>query len=307
MQQNYTEKYRPIVLPDVVGQDSHVEKFRAMIATKSLPHLLFYGPAGTGKTTCARILANSFNAKILHMNASDERGIDVMRDKVKHFMSTLSLGTEIKIILMEEADQLTRDAQLILRAIMEKEESNCIIIFCCNYPEKIDDKIISRCSRYEFKPISRESAQLFISRIVKAENINITPAAVGELARICKGDLRMVCRVLQDLAILGRKITIEDIRESKDLLEQTFTTLLELVQNKKTVEAVTHTHEYFKTTGFNPRSFLSEFRDYIIDANKIGHPDWFLAIAETDMNLASGGTDVIQIDGFVRKLIKLLN
>jgi len=295
---NFTEKYRPQDFNEVLGQDSHVEKFMKMVSEEMLPHLLFYGPAGTGKTTCAKILVKAFDAEVMTINASDERGIDIIRGKVKSFMSTLSMTGKTKVLFAEEADQMTRDAQLVLRAMMEDYEHNCRIIFLCNYVEKIDDKIQSRCSMYEFRPIRRDATIKYIKRISGRENIDITPQAVALLAEICKGDLRRVCRSLQDLALPGKRIGVGDIRESTEASFDAIAKVCYLIRSKDVFESISACHEHLKVSGVQPRRFIQMIHEYLIETGDF-LPTWMVYLSETDVRLARGGTDLVQIDGLI--------
>ncbi|HDD05185.1 MAG TPA: replication factor C small subunit, partial [Candidatus Aenigmarchaeota archaeon] len=164
----WTEKYRPKTLDEVVGQEKVVEKLKAFVRAKNLPHLLFAGPAGTGKTTCALAIARELYGEewrdnLLELNASDERGIDTIRTKVKEFARTKPIGDfPFKIILLDEADALTRDAQQALRRTMENFSSTCRFILDCNFSSKIIEPIQSRCAIFRFKPLEKEAIQKYI-------------------------------------------------------------------------------------------------------------------------------------------------
>ena len=152
MKEIWTEKYRPKNLDEVVGQKHVTERLKAYVSSNNMPHLLLTGPAGTGKTTCSLALAkemfgDEWKGNFIELNASDERGIDVVRGKIKEFARTAPLGSaEFKIIFMDEADALTSDAQAALRRTMEKFSKICRFILSCNYSSKIIDPIQSRCA-----------------------------------------------------------------------------------------------------------------------------------------------------------------
>ncbi|HJJ55254.1 MAG TPA: replication factor C small subunit, partial [Methanocorpusculum sp.] len=154
----WIEKYRPRKLDEVVGQKEIVDRLKLYASSKSLPHLLFTGSAGIGKTTCAVALAremfgDTWSMNFRELNASDERGIDVVRTQIKQFARTSPLGdAEFKVLFLDEADALTNDAQAALRRTMENYAETCRFILSCNYSSKIIDPIQSRCAIYRFKP-----------------------------------------------------------------------------------------------------------------------------------------------------------
>jgi replication factor C small subunit len=208
----WIEKYRPAVLADIVGQDDIVERLSSYVKSGNLPHLLFTGSAGVGKTTAAVTLAREFfphnwQRNFREMNASDERGIDVVRNQIKEFARTGRDGdVPFKILFLDEADALTTDAQAALRRTMESYAQTCRFILSCNYSSKIIDPIQSRCAIYRFKPLGADAIQEEIRRIAGKENLSITGGAMDAIVYIAQGDMRKAINALQGAAIIRSAI-----------------------------------------------------------------------------------------------------
>ncbi|MFH1276390.1 MAG: replication factor C small subunit, partial [Candidatus Woesearchaeota archaeon] len=179
----WTEKYRPSSFDEIKGQQEIVEKLKAFVAQQNLPHLLFSGPAGIGKTTLSLVIAkqlfgDTWRENTLELNASDERGIDVVRVKVKDFARTKALGNvPFKLIYLDESDALTKEAQQALRRTMENYTKTCRFILSCNYSSKIIDPIQSRCAVFRFKPLNKEDIFALIDKVAKSENLTVTDEA----------------------------------------------------------------------------------------------------------------------------------
>jgi len=221
MQDIWIEKYRPKTLDDIVGQDNIIERLKAYVKTKNVPHLIFAGPAGIGKTTSALALAREVFGEELwkqnfhELNASDERGIGIIRGKIKDFARTAPIGeTQIKIIFLDEADSLTPDAQAALRRTIEKYTRICRFILSVNYSSKIIEPIQSRCAVFRFKPIKAEDIKKYIRKIATKEKLEITSDGLETLIFISRGDLRKAINTLQVGASIDKKITAEILYET---------------------------------------------------------------------------------------------
>jgi replication factor C small subunit len=208
----WIEKYRPQKLADIVGQNEIIERLESYVKSGNLPHLLFTGTAGVGKTTAAVALAREFFGESWHMNfrelnASDERGIDVVRNQIKQFARTSPLeGATFKILFLDEADALTPDAQAALRRTMESYAQTCRFILSCNYSSKIIDPIQSRCAIYRFRALGREAVKEEIQRIAQQESLKIQDNAIDAIIYIAQGDMRKAINALQGAAIISREI-----------------------------------------------------------------------------------------------------
>ena len=213
MEEIWIEKYRPSNLSEVVGQTPVTSRLKNYAKERSMPHLLFAGPAGTGKTTSALALAQELFGELwkhnLHeLNASDERGIDVVRGKIKEFARTAPLGEDgFKIIFLDEADALTGAAQAALRRTMEKYSRTCRFVMSCNYSSKIIDPIQSRCAVFRFRPIKAEDVERYLKFVAVKEELKVDKEAYESLTYLAQGDLRRAINGLQMAAAANVDIT----------------------------------------------------------------------------------------------------
>jgi len=211
----WTEKYRPQKFEEVVGQNDVIKKVQSLTKSLNIPHLLFAGPAGTGKSTLALIVVKElfgvhWKENYLELNASDERGIEVVRQKVKDFARTKALGdVPFKVIFLDEADALTKEAQQALRRTMENYTSTCRFIMSCNYSSKIIDPIQSRCAVFRFKLLEKKDIEKRVKIIAEKENLQITEETIEALYETSEGDCRRVINLLQACASISPSITAE--------------------------------------------------------------------------------------------------
>jgi len=211
----WTEKYRPNKFEEVFGQDEIVKRVKNLTNSLNIPHMLFAGSAGTGKSTLAIIVARElfkeyWKENYLELNASDARGIDVIRQEVKNFARTKSLGSvPFKIIFLDEADALTKEAQQALRRTMENYTSTCRFILSCNYSSKIIDPIQSRCVVFRFKLLEFKDIERVIKKIAENEKLSIEEKALKALYEGSEGDCRRAINLVQASASISPNITEE--------------------------------------------------------------------------------------------------
>ncbi|TGZ83318.1 P-loop containing nucleoside triphosphate hydrolase protein [Ascodesmis nigricans] len=215
----WVEKYRPKSLSDVAAQDHTITVLKRTLQSNNLPHMLFYGPPGTGKTSTVLALAKELygpelmKSRVLELNASDERGISIVREKVKNFartaVSTASASSTsqypcppYKIIILDEADSMTQDAQSALRRTMETYSRITRFCLICNYVTRIIDPLASRCSKFRFKPLDVENARERLGEIAEKEGVRMEDGVVDALVRVADGDLRRAITYLQSAAKL---------------------------------------------------------------------------------------------------------
>ena len=204
----WTEKYRPQKLDEVVNQKHVVERLRAWIKAGSIPHMLFAGPPGSGKTTIAicvarEVFGSRWKENFLELNASDERGIQVVRGDIKEFAKIKTLGSEFKIIFLDESDALTPEAQQALRRTMERYSSSTRFILNANYSSRIIEPVQSRTAVFRFRRLEDSHVQEYLERIVKGENVKASADGLKAIIDISEGDLRKAGNLLQAAAALG--------------------------------------------------------------------------------------------------------
>jgi replication factor C small subunit len=204
----WVEKYRPETLDEIVGQEDIVERLQSYVRRDDLPHLLFSGRAGVGKTTAATCIAREvygedWRENFLELNASDERGIDVVRDRIKNFARASFGGYDYRIIFLDEADSLTQDAQSALRRTMEQFSSNTRFVLSCNYSSQIIDPIQSRCAVFRFAPLPDEAVAERLRYIAEREGIEVTEEGIDALVYAADGDMRGAINGLQAAAVTG--------------------------------------------------------------------------------------------------------
>jgi replication factor C small subunit len=204
----WVEKYRPDRLEGVVGHDEIISRIESYVERDDLPHLLFAGPAGTGKTASAQAIAKElygedWQENFLELNASDQRGIDVVRERIKDFARTAFGGQNYRIIFLDEADALTSDAQAALRRTMEQFSGNTRFILSCNYSSKIIDPIQSRTAVFRFSPIAEDAVIARLEEIAATEGIEYTEGGMDALAYAADGDMRRAINALPAAAAAG--------------------------------------------------------------------------------------------------------
>jgi replication factor C small subunit len=209
MKEVWVEKYRPTTLDEIVGQDEVISRLKAYVKAGNLPHLLFAGPAGTGKTTSAIALARElfgedWRANFAELNASDERGIETVRVKIKDIARTAPLGERgFKIIFLDEADNLTADAQAALRRTMENYTRTARFILSANYSSRIIEPIQSRTAVFRFRPVKPDAIRTYLDRVGRAEKLKVTKEGMDALVYIAQGDLRKAVNALQVAAAVS--------------------------------------------------------------------------------------------------------
>lgn len=199
----WIEKYRPKDLSELLSHHQIVNTLSTLISNNRLPHLLFCGPPGTGKTStilaCAKqMYGQAYKSMILELNASDDRGISVVRDQIKSFASTRRLfSSGIKLIVLDEADAMTSSAQMALRCIVEKYAANTRFCIICNYVNRIIPALQSRCTKFRFAPLPPQHVRKRVSEVADLEGVKLKPSGMDALLKLGKGDMRRILNILQ--------------------------------------------------------------------------------------------------------------
>ena len=316
MKEIWTEKYRPKNLDEVVGQKHVTERLKAYVSSNNMPHLLLTGPAGTGKTTCSLALAkemfgDEWKGNFIELNASDERGIDVVRGKIKEFARTAPLGSaEFKIIFMDEADALTTDAQAALRRTMEKFSKICRFILSCNYSSKIIDPIQSRCAVFRFKPLSREDVSEYLNKIVTNEGIQIDDDAMEALVHVARGDMRRAVNSLQVAAAQSDRIDVDTIYQTTGLANpEEVKKMLETALSGNFIGARDKLDEIMIEFGLSGQDIIKQihasyFELSIGDSEKVRLMD---KTGEIEFRIIEGSNERIQLEALLAYIVTIGN
>ncbi|ODV69622.1 P-loop containing nucleoside triphosphate hydrolase protein [Hyphopichia burtonii NRRL Y-1933] len=329
----WVEKYRPKNLDDVASQDHAVKVLKKTLQSANLPHMLFYGPPGTGKTSTVLALAKQlygpslYKSRVLELNASDERGISIVRQKIKNFArSTISNASKddlanypcppYKIIILDEADSMTKDAQSALRRTMENYANVTRFCLICNYITRIIDPLASRCSKFRFRLLNNDNALNRLKYIVKEENINLqNDEVLDEVLKVSNGDLRKAITFLQSATRLYSSlrnsdedvemadddtsgITKNSIHEiagvvGDDLIDQTF----DIIESRNTSRIINHT-DSLVLQGWSAQQVVDQLHDKFIlndSLSSIVKNRLSKIFFETDRKLNNGTDEHIQL------------
>ncbi|XP_031478470.1 replication factor C subunit 2 isoform X1 [Nymphaea colorata] len=312
--QPWVEKYRPKQVKDVAHQDEVVRVLTNTLETTNCPHMLFYGPPGTGKTTTALAIANQlfgpelYKSRVLELNASDDRGINVVRTKIKDFAAVaVSSGSRkggypcppYKIIILDEADSMTEDAQNALRRTMETYSKVTRFFFICNYISRIIEPLASRCAKFRFKPLSQEIMSSRIQYICQEEGLILDPDALSTLSSISQGDLRRAITYLQGAArLFGSSISSADLISVSGVIPQDIVRSLYQSCKSGQFELANKEVEYIIAEGYPVSQMLSQLFDLIVEAEDASDEQKAKIckrIAEADKRLIDGADEYLQL------------
>ena len=304
----WTEKYRPTSFDELVGQDEIVKRVKNLSDSMNIPHLLFSGPAGTGKSSLALIIVkqlfkDSWHENYLELNASDERGIDIIRNKVKDFARTKAIGdVPFKIIYLDECDALTREAQQALRRTMENYTQTCRFILSANYSSKIIDPIQSRCAMFRFKPLEKKEIFAVIEKIEKDEKIKIDEKAKDALFSISEGDARKVENILQSSAAISSNITEEIIYSMASVAKpKEVGEVLKLALENKFIDARNKLMDIMLNYGLSGLDIIKQIQKEILNLGIDNEKKMSLMekCGEIEFRMTEGSDEFIQLEALL--------
>ena len=229
----WVEKYRPDILENYVGNENLKETISKYIEQNDIQNLIFYGPAGTGKTTLAKLLVKNINCDFIYINASDERGIETIRDKVSGFASTMSFKP-LKVVILDEADFLTIQAQASLRNVIETFSKSTRFILTCNYIERIIDPLQSRCQTLKIVPPSKADVARHLCKVLSQENVNYDTDSVVNIVKKQYPDVRKMLNICQMSSKKGELVVDSQTLVSSNYIDQ----IIELLPNNKSFKQI---------------------------------------------------------------------
>jgi len=309
----WTEKYRPRSLDEMVDQEEIVNRLKSFVKARNVPHCIFAGPPGTGKTTAALCLAHDlygpgYQEHLMELNASDERGINVVRETVKTFARTRSIGdVPFKILILDEADNMTSDAQQALRRTMERYTETARFILIANYSGRIIEPIQSRCAPFRFTYLPEEHIRKRIEYIAENEGVTLLEDGLKAIIELGGGDLRRTINILQTAASTGKPVDAETVysvvgkANPKDVREMMITAL-----NGDFISARNKLRELLLKYGLAGSDILGQIHSEVF---RLNIPErWKVKIieiiGETDYRLLQGSNEEIQLSALLAKFVE---
>ncbi|MGH9972291.1 MAG: replication factor C small subunit [Nitrososphaeraceae archaeon] len=313
----WVEKYRPFKLDDIVNQKEIIESLKNLMKESAeMPHLLFTGPAGVGKTTTAlcmsrQLLGEDWKRDTLELNASDERGIKMVRERVKEFAAVIKIRTterderKFRIIILDEADEMTSEAQTALRRIIEDSSETTRFVIICNYLSQIIEPIQSRCAIFRFKRIEKETVEDHLKWLCKKEGIKYDDRAISQIFDSTNGDLRHSINILQSASVMG-SISVSNVLASLGLTGKSkVNDIIKLAMSGKFNDARIKLLELTAVYGMSEFDFLKYAYEAVYSL-KLAHPEDFASlIAEYDYRLTHGSHPDIQLTAFLAQLSRI--
>uniref|UniRef100_A0A1I7ZFX3 Activator 1 subunit 5 n=1 Tax=Steinernema glaseri TaxID=37863 RepID=A0A1I7ZFX3_9BILA len=304
----WVEKYRPHTMDQLVSHTEIIKTLTNLTQQNRLPHLLFYGPPGTGKTStilaCARTMytPQQYKSVVLELNASDDRGIDVVREQIISFSQSKSLVADVskcvKLVILDEADAMTKDAQNALRRVIEKYSDNVRFCMICNYLSKIIPAIQSRCMRFRFAPLKTEQIVPRLLEIAKAEDVNLTDDGKDALLALAEGDMRRVLNILQSTAMAFPVVNEENIYTCVGQpLPVIIKNILRILLNETVEDAIGQIGKMCSDRCYALQDIVTSLHKFVL---LLDIPPKFVcklleALADIEVRLAAGCSDGIQL------------
>jgi len=315
----WIEKYRPKILDDVINQKETITGIKALLKTPAtMPHLLFAGPPGTGKSTVAlciarQLMGEGFRKLVLELNASDERGIGVVRERIKGFSQIIQSapsGVQFGLVILDESDEMTKDAQTALRRIMETASRTCRFILICNYQSGIIEPIQSRCSVFRFKQLDEAEASVYLERICKVEKIRADPEALTRIVELSDGDLRRAVNFLQVAATSSKGGRLE-LSSLKELLPEAqselVSSMLKVALQGDFIKARDVMYELMGKYGMSGREIIRTANREVSRIPGLGEKQVQVVrtLGEYDFRLTQGANEDIQLSAMLAQITEI--
>ncbi|MCL4129406.1 UNVERIFIED_CONTAM: hypothetical protein GTU68_030745 [Idotea baltica] len=310
----WVEKYRPQTLDDLISHEQIISTINRFINEGHLPHLLFYGPPGTGKTStilaCARQLYSSkeFSSMVLELNASDDRGIGVVREQILSFASTRTIfSSGFKLVILDEADAMTNDAQNALRRVIEKFTENVRFCLICNYLSKIIPAIQSRCTRFRFGPLAHDQIKPRMEHVIEEERLQVTEDGKKALLTLSEGDMRKVINILQSTAMAFELVNEDNVYNCVGHpLRSDIKNILNWLLNENIETSYKKISELKTFKGLALQDIISEIHPIVhrIDFPSSVRVDLIIQLSELEQKLLSGSSEKIQLSGLIAAFSK---
>ncbi len=312
----WVEKYRPRSLAEMVGQEGIVPLLRAYAEKRSLPHLLFAGPPGTGKTTAALALAHDlfgeeWRQNFLELNASDERGIDTVRTTIKEYARSAPIGgIGFKLLFLDEADNLTAEAQGSLRRMMERYSSACRFVLSCNYSSRIIDPIQSRCAVFRFRAFTPAQLRTQLERVAAAEGVQVEPEAFEAMLVASGGDLRRATNLLQLTATYANPVSVDTVKRCTTTpMRSEVEEMLGRAIRGDFLGARERLYRLIAETGASGEDILRAVHAYVPDLPDAVVPperkvELIDFLGEVDFRLAMGASERLQMETILARLAR---
>jgi len=301
----WVEKYRPNALEELISHEDIISTIRTFISQDKLPHLLFYGPPGTGKTStilaCAKEIypAKQFNSMVLELNASDDRGIGIVRGQILNFASTRTIfNSGYKLVILDEADAMTNDAQNALRRIIEKFTDNVRFCLIGNYLSKIIPALQSRCTRFRFGPLGADQILPRLEHVCKEEKVPITEDGKEALMTLSQGDMRKVINILQSCNMAFGEVTEDNVYTcTGHPLRSDITNIVNWSLNEDFSTAFKNIQEVKTLKGLSLQDILSEVHLYVhkLDLPAQVRIHLLVKMSELEARLMAGASEKIQL------------